>query len=95
MNRLLFNIISVLTFFLLCAFTIKQINWEECDECQYENTFDHTINGGEDSVYKLYCRKSGNSNTIYKRKNGKWERQGKDTQYEKCELVKFLCDCDK
>ncbi len=88
--------IPALFFFGVCAafaFAIRQ--WDDCDGCEYETKFDHTINQGDDSVYNLYCRKSGNSYTIYQRKNEKWERQGSDKQFEKCELVKFMCDCNK
>lgn len=86
---------SVLATFLVCAFTYQQSNWEDCNGCEYEKTFKKTINGGDDSVYDLYCRKTSNNYTIYKRKNGKWERQGEDKQYEECDLVKFMCDCEK
>lgn len=64
-------------------------------ECKYELTFERTINGGDDSVYKLYCNKSGNSYTVYQRKNGDWERQGTDKKYTESELTEFMCDCNK
>jgi hypothetical protein len=86
---------SVLSMFLVCAFTYQHSNWEDCDGCEYEKTYKREINGGDDKVYNLYCRKSGNDYTIYKRKNGKWERQGEDKQYDECDLVKFMCDCAK
>lgn len=63
-------------------------------ECKYDLTFERTINGGDDSVYKLYCYKSGNSYTVYQRKSGDWERLGSDKKYTKTELVEFMCDCN-
>lgn len=73
----------------------RSVQWEDCDGCEYEKTYKRDINGGDDKVYNLYCRKTGNDYTIYKRKNGKWERQGEDKEYEECDLVKFMCDCKK
>ena len=96
MKKLFFVFIPLFAAVLLSAYTFKQVYWEDCDGCEYEKTFERTINQGDDSVYKLYCRETGNSYTIYKRGgNGKWERQGSDQQYSECDLVRFMCDCDK
>ena len=78
------------------AFTPVAIpNDDSCGGCEYDMEYKKSINQGDDTVYKLRCKKTGNSYDVYQRKNGKWERNGTDKKFEKCELVRFMCDCDK
>jgi hypothetical protein len=68
---------------------------DSCNGCEYDMEYKKSINQGDDTVYKLRCKKTGNTYDVYQRKNGKWERNGTSQKYEKCELVRFMCDCDK
>lgn len=65
----------------------------ECDDCKYDLKFIKTINDGDDSKYELKCKSAFTSFDLYIRKNGNWEKTGSSKQYEKCDLIKEMCDC--
>ena len=77
---------------LLASFTIKT-TYDKCDDCEYDLKFIKTINLGDDSKYELKCKSSITSFDVYQRKNGKKEKSGSNKQYDKCDLIKEMCDC--
>ena len=84
--------LGLATGLILASFTIKPSS-DKCDDCEYNLKFIKTLNLGDDSKYELKCKSAIISYDIYQRKNGKWEKSGSSKQYDKCDLIKEMCDC--
>ena len=73
---------------------------DDCNGCEYDLIDeDKESSQGQYDIFTLKCKTSSNKHKyeVWRQKeSGKWWPSGSSKKYDtKCDMVKYMCDCEK